>query len=40
MDHFQPQYAMYAWGQANPLANKTVVDMVPPEMLPLVDPHW
>jgi hypothetical protein len=37
----EPTFAMYqqpwsggAWG------NKTVVDMVPPEMLHMVDAHW
>ncbi|CAH1403577.1 unnamed protein product [Nezara viridula] len=40
MDQLKPQYAMYSWAQTNPMANKTVVDMVPPEMLHLVDAHW
>ncbi|KAE8572955.1 Opsin LWS1 [Halyomorpha halys] len=40
MDQLKPQYAMYSWAQSNPMANKTVVDMVPPEMLHLVDAHW
>ncbi|XP_073984852.1 rhodopsin 6 [Rhodnius prolixus] len=36
-----PSFAAYQWGQsANPSANRSVVDMVPPEMLSMVDAHW
>ncbi|XP_014240082.1 opsin-1 [Cimex lectularius] len=34
-----PSFAAYQWN-ANPMANRTVVDSVPPEMLHLVDAHW
>ncbi|BES95401.1 Compound eye opsin BCRH1 [Nesidiocoris tenuis] len=36
----EPSYAAWSSGAAAALGNRTVVDMVPPEMRHMIDPHW
>jgi hypothetical protein len=36
----EPSYSAYSWARQSGFKNLTVVDIVPAEMLYLVDPYW